>query len=173
MVSKCSLCLEYRNSQCKEPMLPHEIPDRPWSKLGADLFELHRENYLLLVDYYSNFFEVMKLTSTKTPTIIKHCKTTFARHGIPDILISDNGPQFDNTEFARFAKEWDFTHKTSSPHYPKSKAWQNVQSRPYRKFSRKHARMELIPIWQSLSCETHQEPTIHLFNGFSVEEPKP
>ena len=120
MVSKCSLCLEYRNSQCKEPMLPHEIPDRPWSKLGADLFELHHENYLLLVDYYSNFFEVMKLTSTKTPTIIKHCKTTFARHGIPDILISDNGPQFDNTEFARFAKEWNFTHKTSSPHYPKS-----------------------------------------------------
>jgi hypothetical protein len=101
-------------------MLPHEIPDRPWSKLGADLFELHQENYLLLVDYYSNFFEVMKLTSTKTPTIIKHCKTTFARHGIPDILISDNGPQFDNAEFTRFAKEWNFTHKTSSPYYPKS-----------------------------------------------------
>ena len=85
-------------------MLPHEIPDRPWSKLGADLFELHKENYLLLVDYYSNFFEVMKLTSTKTPTIIKHCKTTFARHGIPDVLISDNGPQFDNAEFKQFAK---------------------------------------------------------------------
>jgi hypothetical protein len=101
-------------------MLPHEIPDRPWSKLGADLFELHKENYLLLVDYYSNFFEVMKLTSTKTPTIIKHCKTTFARHGIPDVLISDNGPQFDNAEFKQFAKEWIFTHKTSSPHSPKS-----------------------------------------------------
>ena len=93
MVSKCSLCLEHRNNQCKEPMLPHEIPDRPWSKLGADLFELHQENYLLLVDYYSNFFEVMKLMSAKTPTIIKHCKTTFARHGIPDILISDNEPE--------------------------------------------------------------------------------
>ena len=59
MVSKCSLCLEHRNSQCKEPMLPHEIPDRPWSKVGAYLFELHQENYLPLVDYYSNFFEVM------------------------------------------------------------------------------------------------------------------
>jgi hypothetical protein len=96
-------------------MLPHEIPDRPWSKLGADLFELHKEHYLLLVDYYSNFFEVMKLTSTKTPTIIKHCKTTFARHGIPDVLMSDNDPQFDNAEFKQFAKEWTFTHKTSSP----------------------------------------------------------
>ena len=62
----------------------------------------------------------MKLTSTKLPTIIKHCNTTFVRHSIPDILISDNGPQFDNTEFARFAKEWNFTHKTSSPFYPKS-----------------------------------------------------
>ena len=115
MVSKCSLCLEHRNSQCEEPVLPHEIPDRQWSKVGADLCELHQENYLLLVDYYSNVFEVMKLTSTKTPTIVKHCKTTFAGHGIPDILTSDNCPQFDNAEF-----EWNFTHTTSNPYYPKS-----------------------------------------------------
>ena len=120
MVSKCSLCLGHRNSQCEEPMLPHEIPDRPWSKVGADVFELHQENYPLLVDCYLNFFDVMKLTSTKTPTIVKHCKTTLARHSISDILLSDNGPQFDNAEFERFAKEWNFTHKTSNPYYPKS-----------------------------------------------------
>ena len=59
----------------------------------------------------------MKLASTKTPTVIRHCKTTFARHGIPYILISDHCPQFDNAEFARFDKEWDFT---LSPYYLKS-----------------------------------------------------
>ena len=79
-----------------------------------------RTNFSYWITTRSNFFEVIKLTSTKTPTIIKHSKTTFSRHGIPDILVSDNGPQFDNAEFARFVKEWNFFHKTSSPYYPES-----------------------------------------------------
>lgn len=44
----------------------------------------------------------------------------FARHGIPDTLISDNGPQFASEEFAHFAKSWKFKHITSSPGFPQS-----------------------------------------------------
>ena len=87
-------------------MVPHEIPNRPWSKVGADLFELNKENYLIVVDYYSNFFQVAKLNNTKTPSIIKNLKTNFARHGVPNVLTSDNGPQFDNAEIKQFDKEW-------------------------------------------------------------------
>ena len=42
-------------------------------------------------------------------------KSHFARHGIPDLVISDNWPQFYSEEFARFAKAWSFEHRTSSP----------------------------------------------------------
>ena len=44
----------------------------------------------------------------------------FARHGIPDVLITDNGTQFSSSEFAKFAEVWKFEHKTSSPHHPQS-----------------------------------------------------
>ena len=44
----------------------------------------------------------------------------FSRHGIPQMVRSDNGPQFISTEFKKFAKEWGFQHVTSSPHYPQS-----------------------------------------------------
>ena len=44
----------------------------------------------------------------------------FARHGIPDIIVSDNSPQFDSDVFRCFTKMWKFQHVTSSPRYPQS-----------------------------------------------------
>ena len=43
-----------------------------------------------------------------------------ARHGIPDVLISDNGSQFCCNQFKEFSQKWEFIHVTSSPVYPQS-----------------------------------------------------
>ena len=50
--------------------MPHAVPDRPWAKVGADLFELQGQHYLLLVDYYSNFFELARLGSNTRATCV-------------------------------------------------------------------------------------------------------
>ena len=42
----------------------------------------------------------------------------FARHGIPDVIVSDNGPQYSSHEFGEFAKNLNFKHITSSPYHP-------------------------------------------------------
>lgn len=47
--------------------------------------------------------------------MIRKLKIHFARNGIPDCVISDNGPQFASEEFMGFAKLWEFEHRTSSP----------------------------------------------------------
>ena len=52
--------------------------------------------------------------------ILTSMKSQFARHGILEEVRSDNGPQFSSTSFQNFAKEWDFKHVTSSPHYPQA-----------------------------------------------------
>lgn len=44
----------------------------------------------------------------------------FARFDIPEIIYSDNGPQFRSREFQEFMKKWDIVHQTSSPYYPQS-----------------------------------------------------
>ena len=60
------------------------------------------------------------LKGTTSSTVITHMKSIFARHGIPEIVISDNGPQFASKEFAEFATEWEFSYITSSPGYSKA-----------------------------------------------------
>lgn len=60
------------------------------------------------------------MPDTKATTVIKKLKAHFARYGIPNTVVSDNGPQYASQEFQRFSQLWEFEHKTSSPGYPQS-----------------------------------------------------
>lgn len=119
-ISNCNICLTHRKSNQKEELQLHDIPDRPWAKVAVDLFQLKDEQYLLLVDYYSKFFELVKLRSTTSEAVITSLKDIFSRQGIPNTIMSDCGPQFSSSSFKQFASEWNFVHITSSPHYPQS-----------------------------------------------------
>ena len=74
-----------------------------------------------MCDYFSNYIEVERLTITTSRSVARVLSSLFARHGVPDVLVSDNGPQFISAEFASFAKKWKFEHVTSSPHFTQSK----------------------------------------------------
>jgi hypothetical protein len=62
--------------------------------IGTDLFELKGVTYLLVVDYFSRYPEIAKFTSTTSLAVINVLKSIFARHGIPEVIRSDNGPQY-------------------------------------------------------------------------------
>ena len=120
MVRECPMCEKYRKERI-EPMRGTEFPDRPWSKVGADFFQHEGKVYLLVVDYYSRDVEISTVSRhVNTIDTILKMKRDFSRHGIPDIVFSDNGPQFDSNEFHDFAADWEFQHITSSPKYPQS-----------------------------------------------------
>ncbi|KAK3108744.1 hypothetical protein FSP39_014647 [Pinctada imbricata] len=101
-------------------MIPSVTPDYPWQIVATDLFTLDCKEHIIVVDYYSRYFEVIELTSTQSKVIIQKLKSVFARFGIPEKLVSDNGPQYSSAEFAKFAKDYNFQHTTSSPHYAQS-----------------------------------------------------
>ena len=119
-VQACQTCQMYAQKQPRETFLSTEVPTRPWSVVAADLFSFAGREYMVLVDYYSNFIEVDVLPDTLSTTIIYLLKRQFARHGIPDRLRTFNGPQFSSAAFQKFVYDWHFQHSTSSPHYPQS-----------------------------------------------------
>jgi transposase InsO family protein len=101
-----------------EPLKPSEFPEGPWMKVGSDLMELDKSVYLVVVDYYSRFIELAKLENTTTSSVLNHLKSMFSRHGYPQTLVSDNGPQYSSKEFKLYALEHGITHITSSPGHP-------------------------------------------------------
>lgn len=78
------------------------------------------KDYLITVAYYLDYFEVDRLHSKTGNSIISKLKAHLARHGIPDTLVSDNGPPFNGQEFAEFSRAYEFNHVTSSPNCAQS-----------------------------------------------------
>ena len=120
LVSRCPQCLTHRNQQQKETLIQHTVPKVPWTKVASDLFTLYGHSYVIVTDYTSKYIEIERLPDKSSLNVVNKIKKIFARHGIPKELYTDNGPEYTAQSFKRFAKEWDFKHITSSPHFPQS-----------------------------------------------------
>ena len=114
-IQECDICRTYEISQPKETLMSHAIPSRPWERVGTDLFSWQGKDYLITVDYYSNFWEIDFLANTSSQSVVNKLKAHFARYGSPVQLVSDNGPQFTSETFRKFTTTWDIEHLTSSP----------------------------------------------------------
>jgi len=115
-VESCQECMRNKPAQQKEPLKPTPLPGRPWEKLGCDLAEYQRKQYLITYDYYSRWIDIKLLHSTTATAVISKLKDLFSNQGIPDVVQTDNGPQFSGTEFEEFAGHYGFRHATSSPY---------------------------------------------------------
>ena len=101
-------------------MIPSPLPTYPWEKVATDLFEFQGQHNLPLVDYFSRYPEIIRLTSTTSASVISTMKSVFARHGILSTIVSDNGPQYDSAEMKTLASLYGFKYITSTPRYPQS-----------------------------------------------------
>ena len=116
----CEVCQTFSRSQQRETLLPHEVRQGPWEKLGIDFFEFQSTTYLLIEDFYSRFPVVRKVSSTTASATTEALKRVFSEFGVPQTVMTDNGPPVLVKEFAAFANQYRFHHITSSPRYPQS-----------------------------------------------------
>nr|XP_054775115.1 uncharacterized protein K02A2.6-like [Lytechinus pictus] len=112
----------YRIVRCSSSSTTHAtpVPDRPWAKIGVDLLSLDGTEYLVTVCYLSNFFELDKVHKTSAKTITTKLSNHFSRYGIPDVMVSDNGPPFSSRKFDAFTKDLGIKHQTISPYNSKA-----------------------------------------------------
>ena len=120
MSARYEYCLSTSASQIREPLISHEVPDRPWKKVATDIFTLDSKDFPCTVDYYNGYFEVDFLSSKTSKSINTKLKKHFATHGIPNELHIDNGPPFNSIEFATFVRFAGVEHIKSLPLHPQS-----------------------------------------------------
>ena len=80
---------------------------------------MKKDVYLIDVDNLTKYWDLEQLNDTDAESTILQMKKTFARQGVSEVVISDNGRQYASKELTEFSKSWNFHHFTSSPHHPK------------------------------------------------------
>lgn len=115
----CSECQKLRNLPQLAPLHPWDWPEEPWQRVHIDFAgPLENHMFLVVVDAHSKWPEVAVMKSTSSERTIEELRSIFSRFGLPQQLVSDNGPQLVSEEFKKFMEENGIQHIKSAPYHP-------------------------------------------------------
>ena len=105
-----------------EPIKPTPLPRGPWQDLAVDLLGPlpSRDSVLVIVDYFSRFYEIGVMRSTTSEKIIERLEEIFTTHGLPLSVTSDNGPQFRCDVFEQYLEGRGVEHRKTTPLWPQA-----------------------------------------------------
>ena len=119
LVSCCEACQGMRNTPTVSVLHPWTWPDQPWKRIHVDFAgPFQGSMFLVVVDSHSKWLEVIPMTSATTGKTLEVLGVLFAAHGLPEQLVSDNGPQFSSAEFETCMKANGIKHIRSAPGHP-------------------------------------------------------
>ncbi|XP_008484648.1 uncharacterized protein K02A2.6-like [Diaphorina citri] len=118
-VNKCKVCDKFKHCNTRDELSSHEIVCLPFSKLGVDIMTFGGKDYLVVIDYYTKWLEILPIKTKTCNEIICKLSELFSTHGIPSQIVSDNSP-FGSYEVSQFAKKYNIKWIYSSPHYARS-----------------------------------------------------
>jgi len=93
------------------------------------------EYILVAVDYVSKWVESVATLHNDDKTVVKFLKKNiFSRFGVHIILISDGGTHLCNNQLQKVLKQYNVTHKVTSPYHPQTNGQAEVSNRELKFF---------------------------------------
>jgi transposase InsO family protein len=112
-VRLCGDCQEVQSSPPPAPLNPWKWPTRPWSRLHLDFAgPFEHKMFLILIDAHSKWIEAFSVSNATSQTVITQLRTVFARFGIPEMIVTDNGSCFVSEEFEAYLVQNGIKHTT-------------------------------------------------------------
>ena len=120
-VKTCSICQESRAAPAEANLHPWDWPEKPWYRLHLDYAgPLQGKMFLVLIDAHSKWMDVFPVHSATTSATLECLRRTFAIHGIPETIVTDNGSCFTSEEFATCMLNNGIHHICVAPYHPAS-----------------------------------------------------
>ena len=120
-VRECHPCQENQKSPPSVPIHPWERPREAWSRIHLDYAgPFMGKMFLVIVDAYSNWVDVHITNGSTSSVTIEKLQITFANQGLPELIVTDNGPCFTSDEFENFCEKNGIKHITSPAYHPAS-----------------------------------------------------
>ena len=121
LARQCPTCTLNSKQVAKSPLKQWNVPLAPWQRIHIDFVGKFENLYfLVVVDAHSKWLEVLIMSNTSTSTTIATLKSLFARYGLCEEIVSDNGPQFTSDEFSQFCARNGIRHIRTAPGRPQS-----------------------------------------------------
>eukprot|EP00731_Ephydatia_muelleri_P028865 Em0020g509a len=119
LVRSCKACQENQKCCSKVQLHPWEWPAEPWARVHVDFFgPFLGKQFFIIVDAHSKWIDVCVVSSPSSQQAIQALRRVFSTHGLPQILVSDNGAAFSSSEFQTFVARNGFKHVRSAPYHP-------------------------------------------------------
>ena len=116
----CRNCHKCCLNSAQPPGHPWIVPNQPWQRIHIDHAQWGKHLLLIMIDAFAKWPEVHVVSFTSAVQTIDKLRTTFATHGIPVTLVSDNGPPFTSVQFEVFIKANGILHKRIPLYHPSS-----------------------------------------------------
>ena len=116
-IENCSVCAPAR-SKPSQGIIDNtvQIPSIPMSTIHIDLWMIGTDtSVLIIVDSFSHFVDNRILKEPSTDEILRNLVFFMTTHGLPMVIVSDNGPQFTSEKFADFCSYFGVLHKRCAP----------------------------------------------------------
>ena len=115
-------CQLVAKPESPEPLRPTTLPEGPWQDVAVDFLGPMPtgESILVVVDYYSRYYEIAIMRSTTREKTILALRTIFVRHGLPRSLKNDNGPQSRSDVFRQYLADHGIVHHRVTPLWPQA-----------------------------------------------------
>lgn len=121
LARKCVECQQTRSAPPTGILHPWSWPGKPWQRLHIDFAgPFMGLMFLVVVDSHSKWLEVIPMSSTTAQKTVSVLRQLFTAYGLPEQVVSDNGPQFVSSEFSEFMRENGVKHIRTSPYHPSS-----------------------------------------------------
>lgn len=120
-IKSCTYCNRFKpKSTNKHETQPWPFAKRPWERVHVDFFQIGKSYFFVLIDAFTKFPEVIPTNDMTGRTVKRILQAMFSRYGIPNCIVSDNGPGLIEKDLEEWFQTIGSRHLTIAPYHPQS-----------------------------------------------------